>query len=102
MDKITVRRNETFQRAVTIDDMSAQTIRFDAFSDTSVVITASANFTDGTATIDAGLITAAIGVYNYSLTVTYSDGRVDILPDVANCNGDCSFPVFEICAGGIS
>lgn len=98
MNKITVRQNETFQLPMTVDDSSAQTVTLKVWGD-SEIINETVTFVDNEATIDADLIESPVGVYNYSITVTYSDGVVDILPDVTGCT-DCKFPEFEICPGG--
>lgn len=98
MDKISVRQRETFQLPVEIDDDTAQTVQLLVWDDTSTIIDETENIVAGEATINAGIITDAVGLYKYSVTITYSDGVVDILPDVNECT-DCDFPVFEICEG---
>lgn len=98
MDKISVRQGETFQLPVEIDDTTAQTVQLLVWNDTLTIINETEPFNDGKATIDAGIITSDVGVYSYSVTITYSDGVVDILPDVNECTG-CDFPEFEICEG---
>ena len=98
MDKISVRQGETFQLPVEIDDTTAQTVQLLVWNDTLTIINETEPFNDGKATIDAGIITSDVGTYNYSVTITYSDGVVDILPDVNECT-DCDLPVFEICEG---
>lgn len=98
MDKISVRQDETFQLPVEIDDTTAQTVQLLVWNDTLTIINETEPFNDGEATINAGIITDAVGLYKYSVTITYSDGVVDILPDVNECT-DCDFPVFEICEG---
>lgn len=99
MDKITVRQNETFQLPVTIDDDTAVDVTLTVWNDEGVIISEPADFVNGEATIDAGIITQPIGIYEYSLDITFSTGEIDTLPDVTNCAGDCSFPEFEICEG---
>lgn len=99
MNKITVRQGETFQLPVTIDDDSAESVALKVWSD-SEIINVEEVFVSGEATIDAGLITDEIGEYSYSITITYSDGAIDILPDVNNCSS-CEFPIFEICQGSM-
>ena len=98
MDKISVRQDETFQLPVEIDDDTALTVQLLVWDDTSTIIDETENIVAGEATINAGIITDAVGLYKYSVTITYSDGVVDILPDVNECT-DCDFPVFEICEG---
>lgn len=99
MDKITVRQNETFQLPVTIDDETAESVTLTVWNSDGVIISEPAEFVNGEATIDAGIITSAIGLYQYSLDFVFSTGEIDTLPDVTNCDGDCSFPEFEICEG---
>ena len=98
MDKISVRQGETFQLPVEIDDTTAQTVQLLVWNDTATIIDETEPFNDGKATIDAGIITDAVGLYKYSVTITYSDGVVDILPDITECT-DCDFPEFEVCEG---
>lgn len=99
MSKISVRQNETFQLPITVDDETAETVTLKVWGDTEE-INETASFVDGEATIDVGIVTAPVGVYSYSITVSYTDDVVDILPDVSNCS-DCSFPEFEVCSGGL-
>ena len=98
MNKISVRQGETFQLPVEIDDTSAQDVQLLVWNDSNTIIDETVSFADGKVTIDAGLIAAPVGLYNYSVTITYSDGVVDILPDVNECTG-CEFPIFEVCEG---
>ena len=98
MNKISVRQGETFQLPVEIDDSSALTVQLLVWNDTTIIIDETMSFTGGKATVDAGIISANVGLYSYSVTITYSDGVVDILPDVNECT-DCDFPVFEVCEG---
>jgi len=100
MDKITVRQGETLQIPVTIDDSTATTATLSVWDDEGVVIIEeTGTFVDNETTIDAGVITQDVGEYNYGLQIEYSDGEIDSLPDSAGCDGDCEFPVFEICEG---
>lgn len=98
MDKISVRQGETFQLPVEIDDTTAQTVQLLVWNDTLTIINETEAFEDGKATIDAGIITSDVGMYNYSVTITYSDNVVDILPDITDCT-ECEFPEFEVCEG---
>lgn len=98
MNKISVRQGETFQLPVEIDDASAQTVQLLVWDDSNTIIDETVSFSDGKATVDAGIIIAPVGIYSYSVTITYSDGVVDILPDVNECT-ECEFPVFEVCEG---
>ena len=95
---ITVRQDESFELPITIDDGSAVTAQLKVWGNTEI-INETATFVGGEATIDAGIITADVGTYNYSVTIVYSDGKIDILPDVTDCTS-CEFPTFEICPGG--
>lgn len=98
MDKISVRQGETFQLPVEIDDTTAQTVQLLVWNDTATIIDETEPFNDGKATIDAGIIASDVGLYSYSVTITYSDGVVDILPDITDCT-ECDFPEFEVCEG---
>lgn len=99
MEKITIRQYETLQIPVTIDDDTAEDITLTVWDDNDIILKQVATFVNGEATIDCDIITQPIGMYSYSLTVNFSTGEIDTLPDVTECNGDCSFPEFEICEG---
>lgn len=99
--KILVRVGETFQLPARTNDPSTESITLTVWNDSGVVITETENFIDGQATIDAGVIALAIGIYKYLLTITYSDGSIDKLPDAEQCSGEkCEVPELEVCTGG--
>ena len=100
---ISIRQGETLQIPITADDTSAVSVRFQAAQDGVVYIDEEENFTivDGkaVATISTQNTTLPVGEYEYMLTITYSDGVIDKLPDPQNCDGDCSLPALNICEG---
>lgn len=100
--KISVRIGETFQLPSRTNDPSASTITLKVWDDTGIKIDETETFIDGQATIDAGVIALALGKYKYLLTIVYSDGHIDILPNAEECDGgtDCAIPEFEVCIGG--
>lgn len=98
---ITVRQGETLQIPVTIDDITAQTVQFKAWKENTVIIDETENFvvngSQAEATIEL-VITDDADTYEYILIVTYSDGVIEKLPDVSECDGeDCGTPDFIIC-----
>lgn len=95
-----VKQGETYQLPVTIDDDSALTATLNVWDDNSTIITVTDNFVDGEVTLDAGIITQPTGDYSYSVTIEYSDGTIDILPDSKECDEEeCEFPTLTICPG---
>lgn len=99
MRALKYRQGETMQLPITIDDESAETVNLTVWNEASTVYDLTETFVDGQATIDGGVVTGDLGDYSYKLTITYSDGVIDILPDISGCE-TCSFPKFEICEGG--
>lgn len=109
---IKIRQGETLQIPVTINDPSAESVRFVAASQSGEVvldITEQFTVTDNkaTATIFTNDTLIPTGDYSYMLVVTYADEVVDILPDSSECSGDdCKLPLLIVCesllAGGIS
>lgn len=97
---ITLRQGETLQIPVEADDLSAQTVQFQAVKDGIIFIDETESFVDGKATIFTNDTLLEIGEYQYMLTITYSDGVIDKLPDPSAClNGDCELPQLIICQG---
>lgn len=100
---ITIRQGETLQIPVTINDPSADSVRFVAANEDGLIIlditeqfTVSDN--KATATISTDDTLLETGEYKYQLVVTYTDGIIDILPDPNECNGDdCELPKLIIC-----
>jgi len=98
MEDFTVRRGEIFDFGVVADDLSAVSVQFIASKNNVVYVDETETFNDdGEATIRIDTNDLPLGDYLYSLTITYSDGTVDILPDPEDCDGDCDLPVFTVC-----
>lgn len=99
---ITIRQGETLQIPIEADDNTAVSVRFQVFKGTTVYIDVTETFVDGKATVFTNDTNIAIDEYQYMLTVTYSDGTIDILPDPEMCeDGDCTLPTFSVCQGAI-
>lgn len=97
---ITIRQGETLQIPIEADDSSAVGVQFQAAQDGVVYIDETENFVDGKATIKTDDTQLATGEYEYMLTVTYSDGVIDKLPDPGDCmDGDCELPKLIVCQG---
>lgn len=96
MSTISVRQGSVFQVPITIDDETAQTVNFSAWSGDTVVIDETESFVLGEATITA-TADLDIGEYKYLLTITYLDGLIDVLPN-DDCEG-CTPPVLDVCEG---
>lgn len=99
---ITIRQGETLQIPVTINDTSAETVRFVVANEGVIILDITEPFTVGegkaTATISTDDTLIETGEYPYQLVVTYTDGVVDILPDPNECSGDdCELPKLIIC-----
>lgn len=98
MDNLSVRRYETLELGIEADDDSAVAVRFIASKDGTVFIDEEAPFNnDGEATIRVQEVDIPLGEYEYTLTLTYSDGTVDILPDASDCGDECDLPTLEVC-----
>jgi hypothetical protein len=102
MDTITLRQGETLELSVTADDLTAITLQLlVADEDDSIVIDVTENFTtvDGKriATIQTNDTNLPVGDYQYMLKLTYPDDVIEMLPDTASCDDDCSLPVLSIC-----
>lgn len=98
---LTVRIGENLQIPVQIDDISATTVQFKAWdSNDNIVINEIESFTiNGSiaeATINV-LVTGPEGTYSYLLIVTYSDGVIEKLPDLSECDEECGLPELVIC-----
>lgn len=94
---LSVRWGATLPLTVTNDE-EADTATLTVSKDDVVVLTKSAAFVDLTAdlTLTAQDTEIDPGVYNYMLTVEYSDGTIEKFPDAANCT-DCDLPTLEVC-----
>lgn len=103
MDDIVVRKGEVFDISIIADDNSATTVTFTASKDNAVTINETESFVENPETelmeatirIDTGSL--ALGDHSYTLTMNYSDGAVDILPDPDECAGGCDLPTLTIC-----
>lgn len=102
---ITIRQGETLQIPIEADDTSAVSVQFQAALDGVVYIDETESFVIGndgkaTATIFTNDTLLETGDYEYMLTVTYTDGVIDILPDPDGClDGDCELPKLIVCQG---
>jgi hypothetical protein len=98
MENISIRQGETFEMGIECDDTSALSVRFLATSEGVAYIDEIEQFIDGQATIRTEATNIPLGDYEFTLTITYSDGVIDILPDSSECSGDdCALPVLTIC-----
>lgn len=102
MAEITIRQGETLEITITADDDTADTVQLlvQDPADDSIIINETESFT----TVD-GVTSAVIrtddtnhtaGDYQYMLTITYTDGFIEKLPD-ANCDEECTLPTLRIC-----
>lgn len=98
-EDISIRRGETFELSIEADDETAVSVRLVAVNSDSVVyIDETAEFnSSGEATIQTDDTFIPLGNYEYTLTITYSDGVVDILPDPDMCDDDCDLPKIKVC-----
>ena len=94
---MSIRRGETLQIPIEADDESAVSVRFLVTKNGVSYIDETEDFVDGKATISTDDTYIPIGDYEFSYTMTYSDGVIDILPDTDDCDGDCELPVFTVC-----
>jgi hypothetical protein len=102
MENISIRRGETLELPVEVDDESALTVRFVATQDDTVYIDQLESFDDdGRATIHTNNTFIPLGEYEFTLSITYSDGIVDILPDASDCDGSCELPKLIICKSNV-
>lgn len=98
---ISIRVGEDLEMSGRTDDETVDNVVLKVWDNNGVKITSKVDFIDGVATIEAGKVTLTPGEYHYSLTVTYKDGKVDILPDSDTCSGiECDFPKLTVCKGG--
>lgn len=105
---IKIRQGETLQFPVSVNDTSAESVRFVAADEAGIIvldITEPFTVVDtkATATIKSNETLLAVGEYKYQLIVTYADDVIDILPDASECdNGDCELPKLIICESLLS
>lgn len=100
MKNETYREGETIEFTLSDSDLLAQTVTLTVSKGTTVQLTETATYStvDGkrVATIRADN-TLPKDVYDYMFTVTYSDGFIAKLPEIANCTGGCALPTITIC-----
>lgn len=100
---LTIRQGETLQIPIESSDVSAETVQFQAAKDGVIYIDETAQFVNGKATIWTNNTDIQIGVYEWMLTVTYSDGLIDKLPDQNDCEeDDCKLPTLTVCKGDLT
>lgn len=98
MEDISIRRGETLELGIEADDTSAVSVQLVATNgDGDVLIDETELFEDGEATIRTNDTLIPLGDYEYTLTIVYSDGAVDILPDPDDCDDECDLPKLTIC-----
>lgn len=97
-----VRQGATFEITLTDTDLTAETATLTISNESGVQETDTQPFVEVggkmavTLTIDT--LALPLGDYDYMYTLTYTDGRVVKLPDVANCDDDsCGLPAFIVC-----
>lgn len=99
---ISIRQGETLELNITADDLTADTVELIvADTEGSVIINETANFdtvdNKRIATISTLDTDHPVAEYEYMLTIVYEDGYIEKLPDVSDCEGDCSLPKLNIC-----
>lgn len=103
-DNMSIRQGETLQFPVIADDVSAESVLFQVFKDGVIYIEEFEDFAvvegKAQATIFTNDTNIPIDTYDYMLTINYSDGVVDKLPDPDDCDVDCEFPKVIVCDGG--
>lgn len=104
MSDITIRRGETLELTIVIDDPHAYLAKFlVASDDDGTIIEQQALFStvDGVTSADIVIPTSATnqteGEYEYMLTIVYDDDVIEKLPDGDCCGDDCELPKFIIC-----
>lgn len=99
---ISIRRGETLEYPVEADDESAVSVRLLATNDDGdSIFDLTEPFVDGEATLRTDETFVPLGAYEFTLTVTYSDDVVDILPDPDGCDGECELPILTVCKSNI-
>jgi len=97
MENLVIRQGETLELSVKTDDDSATTVQLLATKEGSTFIDKTEPFVNRVAVLRTNDTIIPLGEYEYSLTVVYSDGFIDELPDTQDCEGDCDFPTLTIC-----
>lgn len=99
---LSIRQGETLEFTVIGDDLTALTVRFLAKKKVgtgTIDETESFSTEDGKRIAEFKITDTQVpeGEYEYMLTVTYPDDVIEKLPDAADCDGDCTFPILTIC-----
>lgn len=102
MKTLTTRKGATLPLTIKVDDITATMVEIfiKATVSGSVIFSKSAPFTDGEADLtmtDAETDTIPVADYIYQINVTYPD-KVEIYPDTTDCEEECGFPDFIVCA----
>lgn len=98
-----IRQGETLTLNIQSDDPTAENVRLVVKKpNENAVIDIMADFSvvDGetVAIIETSQTNLPVGVYEYMLTITYSDASIKKLPDASDCEeGDCDLPELTIC-----
>ena len=101
MENLSIRRGSTLELPVEADDESALSVRFLATDDEGeTVFDITEQFVNGKATLVDDDTFVPLGSYEFTLTVTYSDG-IDVLPDPDNCDDECELPTITVCKSNI-
>lgn len=98
---LSIRQGETLSLTITVDDSTADTLRFLAENDDGDSIDETVNFADvdgvRTAVVETNDTNIPTGDYEYMLTITYDGGIVEKLPDSDCESDDCTLPTLTIC-----
>ena len=100
MKDIRIRQGATFERTFTDTDLSATDLTITISNEAGVVDTVTSNYTtvDGKAVATVRLdADYTVGEYEYMFTITYADGFVVKLPELADCTEGCELPKFIVC-----
>lgn len=101
-DEIKIRRGETFETSVQIEDSHALTAQFivSKVGEPAVIdVTADFEVIDGvyTALISTPDTDIEEGTYKWMLTIEYDDGVIEKMPTPDCCDDECDLPDFIIC-----
>lgn len=97
MKDIQLQQGETLRLTVTVEDEGAATAEFVATDGVTDVLTSTVAFTGLTADVSTNDTAINPGSYDYYVRITWDDGSIDILPNAADCYGECDFPQLVIC-----
>lgn len=97
MNNISIRQGETFEVGIRADDSSAVSVRFQVAKDDVIHIDETATFLEKKASIRTNETDLPLGEYEYMITVVYSDGFIEMLPDPEKCaQGIEELPKFTV------